>query len=98
MDDHQVLYDNGGLFIFAHFIDNNRLDIEYDDLKFAGDYEHHLTLTVEATKKLCVIYGCDMEHLLEKVKENFKCDGRTGPFQDFCDQHELKYETFTWIS
>ena len=70
MSDIQVLYNDDGVIIFAHLIENERLDIEYNDHKcpFADNYEHHTTLTAEATQKLCEIYECDMMHLLEKVK------------------------------
>lgn len=94
----QVLYDDDGLTISARLIDGQKLDIEYFDLGGSyGDYEHHTTLTAEATQKLCAIYQCQIDDLPEKVKENFKGMDRVQPFKDFCNTNKLEYTTFTWI-
>ena len=71
MSDIQVLYDDDGVFIFAYITEDNCLDIEYYDNKcpYADNYEHHTTLTADATQKLCSIYHCDVIELPEKVKE-----------------------------
>ena len=71
MNDIQVLYDADGVFIFTYITEDNCLDIEYYDNKcpYADNYEHHTTLTPDATQKLCAIYKCDIKHLPEKVKE-----------------------------
>lgn len=81
MNDIQVLYDADGVFIFTYITEDNCLDIEYYDNKcpYADNYEHHTTLTPDATQKLCAIYKCDIKHLPEKVKEYLAvCDNQNN--------------------
>ena len=95
-----TLYKEGNKFyITAYIMNTNELDIEYYDIGGPyGDYEHHLRLTEEATQKLCKIYECGLHNLLQKVYENIDWSkGTDQPFQNFCDENELKYGTFTWI-
>ncbi len=86
-----------GLYITAH-IKDNKLDIEYyDPAGLYGCYERHLTLTEEATQKLYDMYQCNGHKILSKLKELFPKETSTEYFQNFCDKHNLKYETFTFI-
>lgn len=92
----QDIYNKNGLHITA-YIKDNKLDIEYYDLGGPyGDYERHLTLTEDATQKLCEMYQCNIGCVLNKLKELFPDGASMQYFQDFCDKHELKYQTFTF--
>ena len=104
MQNIQVLCDYKGVFVFVHFTEDNGLNLVY---KIADTYEQHTTLTADATKKLCTIYKCDMNHLLEKIKEEFVTEedlitlslyGEVTldwRFQRFCDDNHLEYKTYT---
>ena len=72
MLDIQVLYNHDGVSVIAYITEENCLDIEFYDNKcpFADNYEHHTTLTQDATQKLCGMYQCDIMQLPQKVKEH----------------------------
>lgn len=92
----QDIYNKKGIHITA-YIKDNKLDIEYHDIKGAyGEYERHLTFTEEATQKLCDMYQCNLGCVLNKIKELFPDGASTQYFQNFCDKNELKYRTFTF--
>lgn len=92
----KTLYSKDKLYLTA-YIKDNQLDIEYYDIGGSyGDYERHLTLTEEATQKLCEMYQCNLGGMLNKIKELFPDGASMQYFQDFCDKNELKYQTFTF--
>ena len=94
---HKVKDKDINLTITAYIKNMAQLDIEYYDIGGPyGDYERHLTLTTDATQKLCQMYNCNIHNLLEKVKDFFSGDGCNRNFQEFCDKNDLKYDTFVW--
>ncbi len=84
MLDIQVLYNHDGVSVIAYITEENCLDIEYYDNKcpFADNYEHHTTLTQDATQKLCEMYQCDIMQLPQKVKEHLLAKDNQNNLKD----------------
>ena len=93
-----TLHRGDGFSITASLKNNNELYVLYDDHGGPfSTYEHHVSLTEEATQKLCEIYNCPLDKLLNRIKKNFNGPEADTQLQEFCKEQNLKYDAFVWM-